>query len=241
MKLFNTLLKGKRKAIFFDLEGSQFTQEIIAIGAIKAKLDAKGDLVSIDKKGFKIYVKCRSEVGPIVEKLTHINNKLLEEEGLAYHTAMSKFIKYVGKKPEEYAFVAYGSFDKTLLFNTDELNKFEYKEFVTLVAKNYVDYAKFITQFMKNESNQTPSLVDAIMYLGGLPHDNVHDPLCDTQNLILLFKLMRENRDNLKDQFKKLMLSSNFPQPIINILKKLASNQNVNPADYDQYINDYFK
>ena len=241
MKLFSNLLKGKRKAIFFDLEGSQFTQEIIAIGAIKAKLDAKGDLVSIERKTFEVYVKCHGDVGPVVEKLTHINNEKLKNDGLAYHTAMQKFIKFVGKNPEEYAFIAYGSFDKTLLFNTDELNNFPFKEFDAIVARNYVDYAKFVSQFMKNDSHQTPSLVDAIMYLGGVPYDNVHDPLCDSQNLVLLFKLMRENKDNLKEQYKRTMLQSPYPTPIINILKKLNSNQSVTPVDYEQYLNDYFK
>jgi DNA polymerase III alpha subunit (gram-positive type) len=241
MKLLNELLKGKRKAIFFDLEGTQLTQEVIAIGAIKAKLDSKGDIVSFDKKGFKIYVKSKGDIGSIVTKLTKITEKMLKEDGVYYHTAIQRFSAYVGKHPEEYVFIAYGNYDRTLICKTCSINQDDGEDFVKIVAKNYLDFAKFVTRFIKNSSNQTPSLIDAILALNGEPFDNTHDPLCDTQNLVLLYKLLKDNKKDLKEILKNSIMSSNLPTPVLNVLKKINSGQNVTPVDYEQYLNDYIK
>ena len=41
MKTINELLNDSNRIIFLDFEATQFSQEIIAIGAIKAELDNK--------------------------------------------------------------------------------------------------------------------------------------------------------------------------------------------------------
>ena len=70
MKELINILKGKRKLLFFDLEGTQETKEIIAIGASKVNLDAKFFIKSFDKKGFKQYVKSNGEIGKFVIDFT---------------------------------------------------------------------------------------------------------------------------------------------------------------------------
>ena len=42
MEAFKKLIKNKRTLVFLDLEGTQFSHEIIAIGAVKCKIDEKG-------------------------------------------------------------------------------------------------------------------------------------------------------------------------------------------------------
>ena len=49
MKFLETLLNGRRKVVFFDLEGTQKTSEIIAIAAVKVTLDTKYNIKKIDK------------------------------------------------------------------------------------------------------------------------------------------------------------------------------------------------
>ena len=43
MEAFNKLIKNKKTLVFLDLEGTQFSHEIIAIGAVKCKIDEKGN------------------------------------------------------------------------------------------------------------------------------------------------------------------------------------------------------
>ena len=42
MEAFNKLIKNKKTLVFLDLEGTQFSHEIIAIGAVKCKIDENG-------------------------------------------------------------------------------------------------------------------------------------------------------------------------------------------------------
>ena len=241
MKILNKELKDRKKIIFFDLEGTQTSKEIIAIGAIKATLDAKNDILKYDKKGFSIYVKAQNKIGYVVMRLTKISEDTLHDKGVPFNKAIDSLRKYIGKNPENYTYIAYGNYDKTLLYETSVRNdKYGY-DLVEIISHNYFDYAKFMTKFIKNETGQTPSLVDAILALDGKPTGNIHNALCDTQNLLYLYKLVKENRSTLKLRLKEAFLKTSLPTPVLNILKKLNSNQNVTPIDYDQYIDDYLK
>ena len=53
MKFLENVLNCKRKLIFFDLEGTQTTSEIIAIAAIKVTLDARYNVKKLMKKDLK--------------------------------------------------------------------------------------------------------------------------------------------------------------------------------------------
>ena len=53
MKSINKALNNANQIVFLDFEGTQFSQEIIAIGAYKAILDNKKQVIKYDD-GFKI-------------------------------------------------------------------------------------------------------------------------------------------------------------------------------------------
>ena len=44
MEAFNKLIKNKKTLVFLDLEGTQFSHEIIAIGAVKCKIEEYGKI-----------------------------------------------------------------------------------------------------------------------------------------------------------------------------------------------------
>ena len=45
MKVLTNALKGSRTIVFFDFEGTQFSQEIVALGAIKVDIDEKNQIM----------------------------------------------------------------------------------------------------------------------------------------------------------------------------------------------------
>ena len=47
MKVLTNALKGSRTIVFFDFEGTQFSQEIVALGAIKVDIDEKNQIMKI--------------------------------------------------------------------------------------------------------------------------------------------------------------------------------------------------
>ena len=96
MKTINELLNDSNRIIFLDFEATQFSQEIIAIGAIKAELDNKKMIKKCDE-GIKIYVYTDTSVDGLIENLTGINQELLNKEGVSFVSAIEKLKKYIGE------------------------------------------------------------------------------------------------------------------------------------------------
>lgn len=242
MKFLENLLNCKRKLVFFDLEGTQTSSEIIAIAAIKVTLDARYNVKKIDEKGFKKYVKSKGPIGPVVTRLTGINEDLLNDLGVSYKKAFDAFMNYVGKDINDCMFVTYGNYDKKLLFETCKIND-EYRiDDVKRIMSNYIDLSMFISKFMKDDKNNLLSLSECVEYLGGTFKGLKHDPLADTINLVQVYDLFTKNKNVVKERYKKLISSDpKLPKPIANVVKKLNSGQNVTPKDFQQYIDDYLK
>ena len=242
MKFLENLLKCKRKLVFFDLEGTQTTQEIIAIAAVKVTLDAKYNIKKIDEKTYKKYVKSQGEIGPVVTKLTGINEDLLEDLGVSYKEAFDGFVNFVGRDFANCGFVAYGSYDKKLFFETCKVNEEYRMDDVKTIASNYIDLSLFISKFMKDDKNNLLSLTECVEYLGGSFKGLKHDPMADAVNLVQIYDLFTKNKSMVKERYKKLISNDpKLPKPLANVVKKLNSGQNVTPKDFQQYIDDYLK
>ena len=78
MKKFERLLKGHKPLVFLDFEGTQFSHEMIALGAFNTT-DSRG-FIKKTKKPLKIYVKAHNRVGKIVTELTGITDEMLKEK-----------------------------------------------------------------------------------------------------------------------------------------------------------------
>lgn len=242
MKLLNQKLKDKRKIIFFDLEGTQSTSEIIAIGAVKVTLDAKFNILTIDNTGFKRYVKANGSIGPIVKKLTRIDENLLKKEGITFEQACKDFTKYVGGDLNSYCFITYGDYDMVMLKRTSMLHDESTKMLYQVISRNYFDYSSFVSSFITNKKGKIISLIDAITKLGGKPFENQHDPLCDTQNLILLYRLVREQRKQLAALYKEALANkTDVPPVMLQIIRKLNENKTITPEEYQNIIEDYLR
>ena len=60
MKKIKQLLRKRNHILFFDLEGTQHSQEMIAIGAVLCSLDKNGK-IKREKAPFKRYVKAKNK------------------------------------------------------------------------------------------------------------------------------------------------------------------------------------
>ena len=101
MKEIQKALNQIKKVVFIDFEGSQFSQEIIAIGAIKCTLDNK-NFVKEASKPLKIYIKIDEPIGPFIEQLTGISDEFLNNNGISFKDAMKRLQDYVGKEKVKY-------------------------------------------------------------------------------------------------------------------------------------------
>ncbi len=241
MKVINKALKDSNQIIFMDFEGTQLTQEIIAIGAIKISLDNKKFIKKVHKP-FKIFIKANGVVGPIVQHLTGITDNYLFEHGEDFKIALNKFKQYCGNSFTQTSFMTYGTFDMRLLHQTASMNKLENDSFINTIYKKNIDFSNLFSKFCRSEKNEMLSLNDALKKFKVTPQGDAHDPQSDAINLSLLYNAFLTEKNILKEEYLKVISNNpKLPLPIVKVVKKLIIEGNVSEADFLTYIDEDLK
>lgn len=239
MKEIKKLLNNYRTIVFMDFEGSQYSQEIIAVGAIKADLDAKNK-VKKTYAPFKCYIRVDEIVGEFITKLTGITDELLKEQGLSFCEAFEKFEQYIGKS--EVKFMTYGSFDMHLLHNSALNSGVNDDPFIRKIYDNNIDFARVFGKYVKSEKYSNLSLTDGLKVFKTNVEKNIHDPLTDSINLMHLYDAFLTKQNILKEEYEKVLINSPaLPLPFKKIIKKLESEQKVTYKDFLSYVEDDIK
>ncbi len=235
MKEINRLLNSSKTIVFLDYEGTQFTQEIIAIGAIKVILDNKNQIKKV-YPGFKQYVKAHGEVGPVVSKLTGITDIELQDKGINFLYANKYFKQYVGVHTN-IKYITYGNFDMRLLHQTSTIAGINEDPFIKSIYKNYIDFSSLLGRYVKSKKGTQLSLHDALELFNVTPQGEPHDPMFDALNLMLLYKAVLNNRALITKEYTKLLLNYHvYPAPISKILKDLKTKGTTSMEDFIKYI-----
>lgn len=241
MKKFEKLLKGHKSLVFLDFEGTQFSHEMIAIGALHAVIDHKG-YIKKSKKPFKIYVKAHNRVGKIVTDLTGITDDMLKAKGVSFYTAMSELKKYVGLPFKKSSFITFGNHDMKILSSSISYSFDFPKETVQCIQHNYIDFSAFISEFMRDDKGNPLSLIKYCDAFDVKLAEPAHDPAADAENLAWLYDATMRKSDLLLEEYKKVLKTFNhFPVPVAAILKKLADNQDVTYKEFEVEIKKYLQ
>ena len=239
MKKFERLLKGHKSLVFLDFEGTQFSHEMIAIGAMHVVIDRHG-YIKKHKKPFKVYVKAHNRVGKIVTDLTGITDEMLKQKGVSFFTAMSELKKYVGLAFRKSSFITFGSHDMKILSSSISYSFDFPKETVQCIQQNYIDFSAFISEFMRDDKGNPLSLVKYCDAFSVKEAGPAHDPAVDAENLAWLYDATMRNSGLLVEEYKKVLKSFNhFPLPVCNVIKKLANNENVDAKEFEEEIKNY--
>ncbi len=239
MKKFDKLLKGHKNIVFLDFEGTQFSHEMIAIGAVSTVIDKNGRIKK-QKKPFKILVKAKNKVGKYVTSLTGISDEMLSKEGVSFAKAIDALKKYVGISFKKSSFVTFGSHDLTILNRSISYNFDFNKEACSVMQKNYIDFLAFIGEFVKDPKGNQISLVHFCEMFNVKTVGPAHDPSVDAVNLANLYDAVMSNKGTLLDEYKKVLGKfSHFPEPVNKVVQKLVSGESVSPEDFEQEIKKY--
>lgn len=239
MKKLEKLLKHHNHIVFLDFEGTQYSHEMIAIGAVAVSLDKNG-FIKRRKKPFKIYVKAKNKIGKYVVELTGIQEETLKEQGVCFRKAMEELKKYVGLSFKKSSFITYGNHDMKILGQSISYNMDFPKEICSQIQKNYIDYATFINEFMRDENGNPLSLVHNCEAFGLTLAGDAHDPAVDAENLANLYDAFLKNPALVAENYKKVLPHVNhFPEPVNHILVKLNNGESVSPETFDEEIKDY--
>lgn len=239
MKKFEKLLKGHKSLVFLDFEGTQFSHEMIAIGAFHATVDGRG-YIKKNKKPLKLYVKAHNKVGKIVTELTTITDDILKEQGVTFFTAMQELKKYCGLSFKKSSFITFGNHDMKILSSSVSYS-FDYpKEIVQVVQQNYIDFSAFLNEFMRDDKGNPLSLVRYCEAFGVKEVGQAHDPAVDAENLAWLYDATMRSNNLLLEEYKKVLKKFNkFPTPVDTVIKKLSSGENVTYLEFEDSIKKY--
>ncbi len=241
MKALRKAIRDKRALVFFDLEGTQFSHEMIEIGAYSVLLHDDLTVKNINQP-FKRYVKAQNPVGRIVTDLTGITEKKLQDEGVLFPQAFSEFRHYIKKYEDRCIFVAFGNQDIKIIESSVYLNGDAGLSFSRLMKKNYLDFSAFISSYIKDEHGNPYSLANYLK-LFSIPFEGqAHDAVADAYNLIELYKALLTKKDIVRSEYEKtLSRLHHLPSPIAMIVSKLKNGEIVTPTDFDKAVEDSLK
>ncbi|MCR4911956.1 MAG: exonuclease domain-containing protein [Bacilli bacterium] len=241
MNKLKKALRGFKHLCFLDFEGTQFTHEMIAFGAVFATL--KSDLsIKKYKNPIKRYVKCRSNIGKFVEDLTGINKVILDKEGIPFSQALQEIKKYCGLSFKKTLFVTFGNHDIRIISQSLSHSMDADAEIAKTIMKNYLDLQAFISEFVKDEHNNPYSLEKYVEFFGLTFDGAAHDPMYDAFNLMNIYDAFLKQKDKVAVSYMNaLSKDTKIPVPVREILKKLANGESVDAKDYRSEVDKYLE
>ena len=159
MQALEKILKGRKSLCFIDLEGTQFSHEMIAIGAVKVDVRRDGSIKKIHR-GYYTLVKPKSRIGKVVTDLTGITEKDVKEKGVPFRVVIKDLKKYMGMYFSKCLFVAFGSHDFRIMAQSLAHNLDVNKDDVETIIKHQFDLAEFLSTYVKDENNNNYSLAN---------------------------------------------------------------------------------
>lgn len=236
MLALDKILKGRKTLCFMDLEGTQFTHEMIAIGAIKVDLKKDGSIKKIHK-GFYTLVKAKNRIGKVVTDLTGITDQDIKENGVPFRVAMEELEKYMGHYFNKCLFVTFGNHDFRIMSQSLAHNLDAKKETVEIVIKHQFDIADFFNTYIKDENNNNLSLANMLKVFNVEFEGEQHNALADTLNLVYLYDAFLKNKDIVREEYcKTLGMYRHLPEPIHLAVEKLAKKEIVTAQDFENFI-----
>lgn len=240
MKALNKQLQGKKNLVFLDFEGTQFSHEIIAIGAIKCKIDKNGKIIDEDENGFLEYVHPKNSIGNIISTLTNLTEDFIRKNGVNFEDALEDLKDYIGTSFNDSLFVVFGSNDAKMIIESEKHSRPINFHICNQILNNIFDFLSFISQYIRDDNNNTYSLINYLGLYDKKPYGVPHNPLNDAIDLKNLYTAFLENKNIAKIEYQKILFNNKLsPEPIKRILEKLQNNEIVTKEDFEQFIDDY--
>ena len=239
MQKADKLLKGHKYICFLDFEGTQFSHEMIALGAVLATLDRKGNIKRL-KPSLKLYVKPKNKVGAYVTNLTGITDEKVKKDGVSFYKAMTELRNYCGSAFKKCSFMTFGNHDMRILNQSISYNLDVPKEEVTQFHKNYVDFAVLISEFIRDENGNPYSLLNYCKLFGVEEYGVAHQPDADAVNLAHLYQAFISNSDIVLNEYMKVLaMQHHLPLPIKAATEALAAGRDFTAEEFKEIAKKY--
>ena len=239
MKKLTRLVKDHKYLCFLDFEGTQFTHEMIAFGAVFVLLDKNG-LIKKMKKPIKVYVKAKNKIGSYVTNLTGITEETLKEKGLTFYKAMNELRNYCGSAFKKCKFMTFGNHDLKILNSSCSYNLDLPKDIVAQIQHNYIDFTVLISEFVKDPNGNPYSLLNYCKLFNVREEGIAHEPDADAINLAHLYNAFINTKDLVLEEYLKLLANQrHLPPPIKAAVEALAAGKDFSAEEFKEIARKY--
>lgn len=241
MKALDKQLNNVKTLCFLDLEGTQFSHEMIAVGVVKVSIRKDRSVKKIHR-GFYTLVKAKNKVGKVVTDLTGITDAQLRKEGVPFRVALEKIKKYMGRDFSKCKYVTFGSHDLRILAQSLAYNLDVKKEDVQILIKHNFDLSEFASNYVKDENNNTLSLANFLKVFNIDFKGTQHNALADALNLVYLYDAILKNHEILKEEYMKVLAKMrHLPEPVHKVLQTILEKKSVTMEEYEKFVEDSLK
>ncbi len=236
MKALDKHLNYVKTLCFLDLEGTQFSHEMIALGAVKASIRKDGTIRKIHR-GIYTLVKAKNKVGSVVTDLTGITDAQLKKDGISFRQTIDMLKKYMGRDYSKCKYVTFGSHDIRIISQSQAYNLDVKKEDVQILIKHNFDLSEFLSTYVKDENNNNYSLANFLKVFHLEFKGTQHNALMDAVNLAYLYDAFLKNKDIVKEEYIKVLAKMrHLPDPVHDVLQQLVEKKNVSYDDFENYV-----
>ena len=238
MKALDRHLNAVKTLCFLDLEGTQFSHEMIAYGALKVSIKKDGTIKKIHR-GIYSLVKAKNKVGSVVTELTGITDEQLRKEGIPFRVAMDNIKKYMGRDFTKCKYVTFGSHDIRIISQSLAYNLDVKKEDVQILIKHNFDLAEFASTYVRDENNNSYSLANFLKLFNLEFKGKQHNALSDAINLAYLYDALLKNKEIVKDEYIKVLgKMRHLPEPIHKVIVELIENKKVTYSQLEEFVDE---
>ena len=236
MRALKKIVSNRKTLCFLDLEGTQFSHEMIAIGALKVDLKKDGTVKKIAKPFYSLVIP-KNKIGKVVIELTGLTDEKVKKEGKRLREVIQNLKKYLGKSFNSTLFITYGSHDSRILAQSQAYNLDAQTEDIKIMIKHNFDLAEFIYQYIKDENGNSYSLSNALNEFHVDFKGTKHNALADTYNLVYLYQALIEHPEITAKHYKDTIAKSKqYPECLRKVVAKLVNNESVTPEEFEEFI-----
>ena len=231
------IINNRKTLCFLDLEGTQFSHEMIAIGAVKVDLRKDGTVKKIHK-GYYSLVLAKNKVGKVVTELTGIKDEDLKKGGKRLRLVIQELKKYMGREFSKTLFVTFGNHDLRILAQSLAYNLDAPKDDIHLMIKHNFDFAEWVSDYVLDENGNNYSLANLLKVFEVDFKGQQHNALADTYNLVYLYDRVLARKDILEREYHNVLLKQrHLPKPLHEVLEILINEKReISPQEFDELI-----
>ena len=240
MKVLNKRVGSSQYILFLDLEGTQYTHEVISIGAILTKVGPNGT-VTATKKGFHEYVIAQEKVSKFITELTGITQENISKSGLTFAEALRRLKVYVGVPFSKIKVCTFGIGDILMLQSSEKHQPSEevITETVKLIKNLHIDFQALLNEYVKDDNGQGLSLANGLVKFNLRFEGAQHNALSDAINLMELYNAFQSSYEIVLYEYKKILeRNKKLPRPVAKVLRYLNEGKEVTSQMYSKFIED---